>query len=46
MIKAKGLNGYGKAPEPTPAPDVTKETAVTVTVQIGDDNYSGTLTKV
>jgi len=46
MIKAKGLNGYGKAPEPTPAPDVPKETAVTVTVQIGDDNYSGTLTKV
>ncbi len=46
MIKAKGLNGYGKAPDPTPAPDVPKETAVTVTVQIGDDNYSGTLTKV
>lgn len=46
MIKAKGLNGYGKAPDPTPAPDVPKENAVTVTVQIGDDNYSGTLTKV
>ena len=46
MIKAKGLNGYGKAPDPTPAPDVPKETAVTVTVQIGDNNYSGTLTKV
>ena len=46
MIKAKGLNGYGKAAEPTPALDVPKENAVTVTVQIGDDNYSGTLTKV
>lgn len=46
MIKAKGLNGYGKAPDPTPAPDVPKENVVTVTVQIGDDNYSGTLTKV
>lgn len=46
MIKAKGLNGYVKAPDPTPAPDVPKETAVTVTVQIGDNNYSGTLTKV
>lgn len=46
MIKAKGLNGYGKAAEPTPALDVPKETAVTVTVQIGDNNYSGTLTKV
>ena len=45
MIKAKGLNGYGKAPDPTTAPDVLKETAVTVTVQIGDENYSGTLTK-
>ena len=32
--------------DPTPALDVPKENAVTVTVQIGDDNYSGTLTKV
>ena len=45
MVKAKGLNGYGKEPDPTPAPDVPKESAVTVTVQIGGDNYSGTLTK-
>ncbi len=45
MVKAKGLNGYGKAPDPTPAPDAPKDNAVTVTVQIGGDNYSGTLTK-
>ena len=45
MVKAKGLNGFGKAPDPTPAPDVPKESAVNVTVQIGGDNYSGTLTK-
>ena len=44
-IKSKGLNGYGKAPDPTPAPDVPKDSAVTVTMQIGGDNYSGTLTK-
>ena len=46
IIKSKGLNGYGKAPDPAPASDVPKETAVTVTMQIGDDNYRGTLTKV
>ena len=45
IIKAKGLNGFDKAPDPTPAPDVPKDNAVTVTVQIDGDNYSGILTK-
>ena len=49
IIKSKGLNGFGKTP-PTVVPDEKqspgKSDSVTVTVQIGDDNYSGTLTKV
>lgn len=49
IIKSKGLNGWGKAVNPTPAKPVKPaepDTTVTVTVQIGGDNYSGTLTKV
>ena len=43
IIKAKGLNGWGKEevlPNP-PAPDTT----ATVTVTIGKDTYKGTLVK-
>ncbi len=50
-IKAKGLNGYGAAPIPAPSEpdeklDTGKTDGVTVTVQIGNDSYKGTLTKV
>ncbi len=42
IIKAKGLNGYGKAANLTPAePDTT----ATVIVTIGKDTYKGTLVK-
>ena len=42
VIKAKGLNGWGKAADPTPAePDTT----AAVTVTIGKDTYKGTLVK-
>ena len=43
IIKAMGLNGYGKEkvlPNP-PAPDTT----ATMTVTIGKDTYKGTLLK-
>ncbi len=40
IIKANGLNGFGQAPTPEP------DNKVNVTVQIGSDNYKGTLTKV
>ncbi len=40
IIKANGLNGFGQAPTPKP------DNKVNVTVQIGNDNYKGTLTKV
>lgn len=40
IIKAKGLNGFGQAP--TSAPD----NKVTITMQIGSDNYKGMLEKV
>ena len=43
IIKGKGLNGWGKTP--TPVPNVP-DTGVTVTVQIGNDSYKGTLKKV
>lgn len=48
-VKAAGLNGYGgAAATPPPASDDKKadSNAVTVTVQIGNDNYKGTLTRV
>ena len=49
-IKSKGLNGFGKATPPPAVPEEkqspSKSDTVTVNVQIGDDNYSGTLTKV
>lgn len=42
IIKAKGLNGWGKAADPTPAePDAT----ATVTVTVGNGTYQGTLVK-
>ena len=42
IIISNGLNGYGKATNPTPAePDAT----ATVTVTIGKDTYKGTLVK-
>ncbi len=40
IIKANGLNGFGQAPTPEP------DNKVNVTVQIGSDNYKGTLEKV
>lgn len=40
IIKANGLNGFGKSPTPEP------DNKVNVTVQIGSDNYKGTLEKV
>ncbi len=44
-IKAKGLNGWGKAePTSTPAPD-KPDTTVTATIKIGTDTYKGTLMK-
>ena len=46
IIKAKGLNGYGKTePTPTPAPD-EPDADVTVTVTISGDSYKDTLKKV
>ncbi len=47
-IKGKGMNGFGKA-SPPPVPDEKKipdkKAGVAVTVQIGNDTYSGTLVK-
>lgn len=44
-VKAKGLNGYGKA-EPTPAPvSAEPEANVSVTVTIGNDTFKGKLVK-
>lgn len=40
IIKEKGLNGFGQSPTPEP------DHKVNVTVQIGNDNYKGTLEKV
>lgn len=40
IIKANGLNGFRKSPTPEP------DSKVNVTVQIGSDNYKGTLEKV
>lgn len=40
IIKKKGLNGFGQSPTAEP------DNKVNVTVQIGNDNYKGTLTKV
>ncbi len=40
IIKEKGLNGFGQSPSPEP------DNKVNVTVQIGNDNYKGTLEKV
>ena len=48
IIKGKGLNGWGKA-SPPPVPDEKKipdkKAGVAVTLQIGNDTYSGTLVK-
>lgn len=40
IIKSKGLNGFGKSPTAEP------DNKMNVTVQIGNDNYKGTLEKV
>lgn len=40
IIKANRLNGFGQSPVPEP------DSKVNVTVQIGSDNYKGTLEKV
>lgn len=40
IIKGKGLNGFGQSPMPEP------DNKVNITVQIGNDNYKGTLEKV
>lgn len=40
IIKEKGLNGFGQTPTAEP------DNKVNVTVQIGNDNYKGTLEKV
>ena len=46
IIKGKGLNGWGKAANPTPVPDEpTVDNTATVTVTIGKDTYKGTLVK-
>lgn len=48
-MKAAGRNGCGAAPTPAESDhkqDTGKTEDVTVTVQIGNDNYKGTLTKV
>ena len=48
IIKGKGLNGYGNEPTPTPAEPVQSnepDNNVTVTVQIGNETYKGTLAK-
>ena len=45
-VKAKGLNGYGKA-QPSPAPDTSEEKkSATVTVEVGGEVYKGVLNKV
>lgn len=49
IIKGKGLNGWGKAANPTPVPDpepTADSKTATVTVQIGNETYKGTLMKV
>ena len=49
IIKGKGLNGWGKAANPTPVPDpepTADSKTATVTVQIGNETYKGTLKKV
>ena len=46
IIKSKGLNGWGKAANPTPDPDPEPNTSVSVTVTIGNDTYKGSLVKV
>lgn len=50
IIKGKGLNGWGKAANPTPAEPVqptepNNNVSVTATIKIGDDTYKGTLVK-
>ena len=48
IIKAKGLNGWGKEkvlPNP-PAPDEDVPKSAEVTVMIGNETYKGNLTKV
>lgn len=45
IIKGKGLNGWGKAANPTPVPDPEPDENVSVTVTIGKDTYKGTLVK-
>ncbi len=45
-VKAAGLNGYGAAKAPTSSDDTTTQTnTVTISVKIGADSYTGTLTK-
>lgn len=49
IIKGKGLNGWGKAANPTPVPDpepTADSKTATVTVQIGNETYKGTLMKL
>lgn len=48
IIKANGLNGFGKSPTPEPEkiPTPEPDNKVNVTVQIGSDNYKGTLEKI
>jgi GH25 family lysozyme M1 (1,4-beta-N-acetylmuramidase) len=45
QIKAKGLNGYGKEPTPTPPAPTPKETKE-VTLEMDGATWKGTLTKV
>ena len=48
IIKGKGLNGWGKAANPTPVPDpepTADSKTATVTVQIGNETYKGTIVK-
>ena len=50
IIKGKGLNGWGKAANPTPAEPVqptepNKNVSVTATIKIGNETYKGTLVK-
>ena len=48
VIKNKGLNGWGKAANPTPVPDpepTADSKTATVTVQIGNETYKGTIVK-
>jgi lyzozyme M1 (1,4-beta-N-acetylmuramidase) len=48
IIKENRLNGFGKSPTPEPEkiPTPEPDNKVNVTVQIGSDNYKGTLEKV